>query len=336
MSRHPGKAVQMQAVLSELTDQQRATLSAEFGIDANITQQQLLTLAVEHERTSAALAARACEAAIISGVYLIQLKASCKHGEYGELLDKAGFSSQRASEFTRLATRYGQLSPEARKALSASLSKKHAFAISTLDAERIESLAENGDLDDLAAKPLPQLFAEIRKLRRENALAKEDAKQARFEADQARRVTQKLLRETVTVREESMAHTEQMMLELEALEHLYNNLLVDPARFGKDNADQRVLAAGTFYHRVNALHARLGHIVARIQDEFGEEVTGSSSAALALMPEEIELLTGRFQDMAKAHNQSARVRDKNREASGSAFKAKRGRPIGGSKKKPHG
>lgn len=122
-------------------------------------------------------------------------------------------------------------------------------------------------------------------------------------------------------RQESVALSEQMMASVTALEELLTDQLASKEAM-HTFPDWRDRAAGTMYHSIRAAHARTQALLARMEEEFGEHVTGKIDYEHTLSDGELLIAKEALDVILKRHKTDA----ENREAKRQNEKGGKGRP----------
>ncbi|MGQ0621687.1 MAG: hypothetical protein ACT4QA_17520 [Panacagrimonas sp.] len=316
--------------IPEPSAEQIIAAALDMGIDLSGGLDVQLALVQEANSASRQLARRACEQAAIAGLHLIAARRDFKHAEWLPYLEKFGLDRFRVAELSRIGRSVAALSPEARKQLLAG-SKKNAIGLASMEPDVLEELGKSGDLADIAKLSHGQCLRVIRNLRADRIKADEGREQAEFERDRLKAQPYKsvFLAEYLTVRGEAAALTEQMSLSLDGLDRVYHDVLGNAPLWGTRHQDQQALAAGTLYHRLYAVQARIHSLLALVQEQFGEPVCGAVSVVHNLSGEEMLKLTERFKLMALAAAGQAEARRIQREEFPEGLpRTRRGRPRG--------
>ena len=122
-------------------------------------------------------------------------------------------------------------------------------------------------------------------------------------------------------RQESVALSEQMMASVTALEELLTDQLASKEAI-HTFPEWRDRAAGTMYHSIRAAHARTQALLARMEEEFGEQVTGKIDYEHTLSDGELLIAKEALDVILKRHKTDA----ENREAKRQNEKGGKGRP----------
>jgi len=138
----------------ELTDLDREA-AAQLGID----------LGASTEFSMARAAAAANEAAlraVEAGYLLLRVKSEADHGAFSEALDSIGMSSQRASEFMRMA-RFTSLLPEEKRTAIVAVGRSTVLALASADPQVIDMIVEEGveTIDALTVKEMRQKIRDM-------------------------------------------------------------------------------------------------------------------------------------------------------------------------------
>lgn len=280
-----------------------------LGLDLEGTPGQLLDRAAHEMNQGALRVARA-------GCYFMALKQSVGNGEFVKAIEAKGFDPRRAQEAMQIAT-WLNSQPEERKRELAQLDSSKALALARAEPEVIEQLVQDndpGDLDALSVRELRQKIKSLDlELRTENK--KRETAEARHEKLQrqiANKADTALLPEfCVVMRQESVAQTEQMDLCLEALEQC-QQAQVRPHLKGAQR-HYAVRAAGTLYHALRGVLARVQEHVQSLESDFPELTKGPfkqeyvlNKGELALAKQSYELVKARHE--ALTHNRLVRRR----------------------------
>lgn len=256
-----------------------AEAATHLGADLSGGLDQQLALAAQNMCASEALAAKACEIAVIAGLHLLAARDQFKHGEWLAHLEQIGIDRFRAVEFQRLATTYAGLPPEARKQL-VSGGKVRALAITQLDQEALEAAYGSGDLARMAALPKSELLAEVRKLRQRqikhsHELEKANDRYEKLKGQLDHRHDHLQMPEFAAVtREEAAALTEKMLACVESLCTLVEQNLLGERDEPEGERFQR-MAAGTLYHSLVPVAARSLDVLRMIESHHGKDVIAS-------------------------------------------------------------
>ncbi len=123
-------------------------------------------------------------------------------------------------------------------------------------------------------------------------------------------------------RQEGVALAEQITLSLTAMEDLVRDHLIDNKE-AKQFPDWKNRAAGTVFHAALSSQARLQALLERMQEEFGDTVTGKLDFEFTLSKGEAEIAKDALGVIQKRHTDLAH----NREADRKNQKGGRGRPM---------
>lgn len=138
----------------ELTDIDRES-AAQLGIDLAMSPQFVMARA-------AAAANEAALRAVEAGYLLLRFKSETDHGGFSQALDNIGMSSQRASEFMRMA-RFTSLLPDDKRASIVAVGRSKMLALAGADPQVIDMIVEEG-VETIDALTVKEMREHIRSL----------------------------------------------------------------------------------------------------------------------------------------------------------------------------
>jgi hypothetical protein len=194
------------------------SLAGELGLDLQQPTNALLESIINKANASARLIVEV-------GLELMALKQHCQHGEYQQLIERIGFTKQRAHEFTRYAEFTSSLTKAERNKVI-SLPKKKVLLLASAEKEMVVELLENDEVfDDIDKMPVRDLKAHLRRER----LAREKAENRFIALQKAQQKAQALAafdddeqwhEVTRTIRRDADALAEQASLAADGIEQL--------------------------------------------------------------------------------------------------------------------
>lgn len=209
----------------------------------------------------------------VAGFCFKKLKQSAGKGNFHAALEEAGISEDHATRAITLAEYLQSLDPDQRRRMIAVPYTK-ALACAKAEPEVVRALLDAGKLDGDQPLSVRDLQKELAKEKLKNsslALQLEGAKarEERIKARALNRLQDAQMPEfCVVAREESTALSEQISLSLDGIELLIRDNLLMPHDDVAEAEKFAEIAAGTAFHALRGLHARLGQQLGQLADHF--------------------------------------------------------------------
>lgn len=286
-------------------------LDALLGIPKGATGEEYLEGGIQALNTSAQWVARA-------GRSFKLAKELLPHGQFHSALTERGVEVRSAQQAIQVAEFLERVPvTEAAKLVKAGYTK--VLALAQADPEVIQDITESGETDEVTALSVRDLRELLKQRGRKISQleTKLDTERARHHNAQ-RRLTHlhsvdDLPLFASVVREEAIALTDQAGFMVESLESVVREHLLKVTNGDETFEHFAPIAAGTTFKALDGLLAQLRGLQQQLQDRFGEQITGSPTAAERLTAAELKIYQERREVLLKPLEIAAEQRAIDRE-----------------------